>query len=352
MTRKAVVLLGGQGTRLRPFTLTTPKPLLPVANRPMCLYQLALLHECGVRDVVFSVGICQRGFREIVRLGMRLGIRVRLACERQPLGTAGAIKNGARFFRSGEPFFVFNGDILADFDLRAMERFHRQHNAVVTIGLVRVSDPSAFGLVVTDAGGVVRRFVEKPGIEDVVADTVNAGVYLMGPDVRDEIPSGRPVSVERETFPGLLAAGRKVAGWTHDGYWLDVGTVPRFLQANGEMVLRGVPARCSTAAKLLPSSVASFQSEDGAGTAAVGRRVAFGRGVVVKGWAVIGDECVLGDGCVIENSVLLRGAVVGSGARVCSSVLGSHAVVGGGAVVRNCALGDNSCLADFSVACS
>ncbi len=215
-------MAGGQGTRLRPLTLGTPKPIVPLLNVPFLAYQLALLRRHGVTDVVLSCSYLVDEVRRAMGDGAAHGVRLSYAVETDPLGTAGGVRNAVDLLRG--LVVVLNGDILADLDLGAMLRFHRERGARATLYLTRVPDPTQYGLVELDSDGAIRAFVEKPAPDRVTTDTVNAGVYALDRSVVTAIPTGRAVSIERETFPGLLRDRVPFFGWVSGSYWLDIGS--------------------------------------------------------------------------------------------------------------------------------
>ncbi len=231
---QAVILAGGQGTRLRPLTLARAKPVVPFLNRPFLAYQLALLGACGVQDVVLSCGYRAEDLKSALA-GETSGVRLRYAVEAEPLGTGGGVRNAVDL--TAGTVYVLNGDILTDADLAAMRRFHERRGARVTIMLVRVPDPRAYGLVETDADGRLRRFREKPGAgEPVTTDTVNAGVYLIDAELLRRMPAGQPVSIEREFFPALIAAGVPCYGWLASAYWRDIGSPAAYHAAQMDLL--------------------------------------------------------------------------------------------------------------------
>jgi mannose-1-phosphate guanylyltransferase len=319
---KAIVLAGGEGTRLRPLTYTTPKPLLPIANRPFLEHQLSWLAEHGVDEVVLSLGYRPDAFTGRFRSGSFGGIRLTYAVEPEPLGTAGAIRFAAGHAGGegdGTPgrFLVCNGDVLTDLDVSALVRFHDQRGAEATIALTRVEDPSAFGVVPTDEAGRVLRFVEKPPPGEAPTDWINAGTYVLEASVLDAIPTGRAVSIERETFPGLLAGQGRLYAMPSPGYWLDIGTPVKYLQANTDMLAGRISKDGSTPAPrpaLLDPGASVAADADVTGS-------------------VIAPAAEVGQGARVIRSVLLDGARVAPGAEVVDSVIGAGAVVGSGARV-------------------
>ena len=298
---KAVVLVGGEGTRLRPLTLTTPKQMLPVGGRPMIELVLEWLAGHGVDEAVLSLGYRPDAFLEAYPGGESCGVRLHYAVEQSPLDTAGAIRFAALEGGVDDTFVVVNGDVLTDIDVTALVEFHRARSAEATIALTPVEDPSAFGVVPTEPDGRVVAFIEKPPRDQAPTNYINAGTYVLERSVLDRIPGDRRVSIERETFPALVAAGRLYALGS-DSAWLDAGTPATYLRANLDRAPGGI--------RVL----------DGGGKA---------------DGSVIGADVTVGAGALVERSVVMDGAVIGDGARVADSIVGRRAVIGGGAVVRD-----------------
>ncbi|MEU4444105.1 NDP-sugar synthase [Actinosynnema sp. NPDC050801] len=320
---EAVVLVGGKGTRLRPLTLSAPKPMLPTAGVPFLTHLLSRIREAGITHVVLGTSYKAEVFEEHFGDGAALGLELEYVVEDVPLDTAGAIRNVAHKLRERD-VMVFNGDILSGVDLRAVVDTHRTAEADVTLHLVRVEDPRRFGCVPTDADGRVTAFLEKT--EDPPTDQINAGCYVFRREVIEGIPAGRPVSVERETFPGLLAAGARVQAYVDASYWLDLGTPAAFVQGSADLV-RGIA----------PTAALTLQ-----GDAVILDGATVDENAVVTGGATIGRGCTVAAGAVVDGSVLFDGAVVGEGARVERSVLGANSLVQAGAVVSDAVIGDNA----------
>jgi NDP-sugar pyrophosphorylase family protein len=321
----AVILAGGQGTRLRPLTLATPKPIVPLLNVPFIAYQLALLRQHGITDVVLSCSYLVDEVRRIMGNGAAHGVRLRYAVETEPLGTAGGVRNAVDLVR--ELVVVLNGDILTDLDLGAMLRFHAERASRATLYLTRVADPTQYGLVELEPDGRVRSFVEKPAPGQATVDTVNAGVYVLDRQVVAAIPTGRAVSIERETFPGLLRDGVPFFGWVAGSYWLDIGSPAKYRQGQLD---------------LLAGRVATEVRPAGAGPD--GRSVA--PGAHIAPGATLSGPCVIGAGTRVEpgarvgpNAVLGAGCLVGAGALVEGAILWDAVTVGAGAVLRDCIVG-------------
>lgn len=323
---RAVVLVGGFGTRLRPLTLTAPKQMLPVAGRPMIERVVSHLAAHGIDEVVLSLGYRPDAFTDAYPDARCAGVALHYATEPEPLDTAGAIGFAAKSAGITERFVVVNGDVLTDIDLSALIAFHAGTGAEGTVSLTRVEDPSQFGVVPTDPDGRVLAFVEKPTREEAPTDLVNAGFYVLEPSVLDRIPEGARVNIEREVFPVMVAA-RTLFGLADDGYWLDVGTPERLLQANLDIVDGRRP---------------SVEVDEGAGVdvdagATVGSSV-LGDHVSVEADATVtrsalGRGVWVGAGAVVDAAVVLDGAAVGPGATVRRSILGVGAKVGSGATV-------------------
>ncbi len=320
---KAVVLVGGEGTRLRPLTETTPKPLLPLMDRPSLAHVLDHLARHGVHQVVLSSPYLERMFHPFIE-SRRGDPAITWITELEPLGTGGAVINALATLRTDAPFFALNGDIVTDLDLSAMLAFHRSADAAATIALHHVGDARAFGLVDTDASGRVRAFREKP--DQTVAGNVNAGTYVLDPEALAAWSPGAHVSIEREVFPGIITSGKPVFGFSSDAYWLDLGTPQNYLQAHFDMIegrVHGV-------------RYASPWIADGAD---VDVRAHLGR------WVAVGPGAAVGPDSEVDDSVLHAGAVVSAGAHVVGSVIGSRARIGPGATLSGCVLGEGSSVA-------
>jgi mannose-1-phosphate guanylyltransferase len=324
---EAVLLVGGQGTRLRPLTLTTPKPLLPVAGLPFLTHQLAALRQAGVEHVVLATSYRAEVFEDTFGDGSPLGLRLTYLHEDVPLGTGGAIRNAASGLGSApdDPVVILNGDVLSGHDLSGQIDFHCSVDADVTLHLVEVADARAYGCVPTDDEGRVTAFLEK--MDDPVTSWVNAGAYVFRRSVIDEIPPSEVVSVERDTFPQLLACGRDVRAWRETAYWCDVGTPEALIRCSADVVLGVAPS----AALMHPHGEAWFGDAD--------RPPA---DVQVSGGSAVAAGVGIGPGAVIDTSIVMPGASIGAGATVTRSVIGAEAVVGAGAVIVDSVLADHA----------
>ena len=321
------MLVGGQGTRLRPLTMSAPKPMLPVAGVPVTAHMLARARDAGIDRVVLATSYKAEVFEEYFGDGSALGLELVYVTETEPMGTGGAIRNVAAFLRSGpdEPVVVFNGDILSGLDIEALVARHQGCGAAVTLHLTEVEDPRAFGVVPTDASGQVTAFLEKT--PDPPTNLINAGCYVFRRSVIDTIPTGRPVSVERETFPGLLRAGVPIAAYADSTYWLDLGTPAAFVRGSRDLVQGRI------ASSALPGPVGDALVLGGATIAADAK---------LCGGATIGAGAAVGSGATVDGVVLFDGSSVGDGAVVRDSVIGRDAVICAGVLLEGVVVGDGA----------
>lgn len=303
---QAVVLVGGLGTRLRPLTLTAPKQMLPVGNRPMIERVLERLAAHGVERAVLSLGYRPDAFQDAYPSGRCAGVTLRYAIEPQPLDTAGAIRFAALDASIGERFLVVNGDVLTDLDIGGLVAFHDAAGAEGTIALHRVDDPSAFGVVPTEADGRVSAFIEKPRRDEAPTDLINAGTYVLEPSVLERIAPTGPVNVERVTFPAMVT-DRTLFALAGDAYWIDAGTPATYLAANLDLI----NGRRATEPGVHPDA-----EVDGA----------------VAG-SVVGAGAQIGAGATVSASVVFPRAVIGPGAFVRDAIIGARASIGAGAVL-------------------
>ena len=324
---EAVLLAGGKGTRLRPLTVHTPKPMLPTAGVPFLHHVLSQARAAGIEHVVLATSYRPEVFRDGIGDGSALGLRVDYVTEEVPMGTGGGIRNVARLLESGpdDPVVILNGDILSGHDLARQVAAHRASGAEVSLHLTEVEDARAFGCVPTDDSGRVTAFLEK--MPNPVTNRINAGCYVFRRSVVDAIPADRPVSVERETFPELVAAGALVLGHVDAAYWLDLGTPAAFVRGSCDLVLGKLVSPAlpgPTGDRLL---LAGAEVDDDA---------------VVAGGTAVGAGARVAAGATVEGSVLLDGAVVGAGAVVRGSVVGRDATVGPGAALDGVVVGDGA----------
>lgn len=321
------MLVGGKGTRLRPLTLSAPKPLLPTAGVPFLAHQLARAAECGITHVVLATSYRAEMFTEAFGDGAQFGLTIDYVYESEPLGTGGGIRNAAGLLRGGpdDPVVVLNGDVLSGHDLPAQVDLHRKKEAAVTLHLVPVDDPSRYGSVPTDGSGRVTAFLEK--MKNPPSNQINAGCYVFRRSVIDTIPSGRVVSVERETFPGLIESEAVVMGYAENAYWLDVGTPEAFVKGSCDVV-RGILH--SPALNGLPGEFHVLAD------------VAVAEDARLSGGTTVGCRAVIGSGAEVAGSVIFDGASIGPGAVVRDSIVGRDAIISGGATLDGVVIGDEA----------
>ena len=342
---QALILAGGKGTRLRPLTVYTPKPIVPICNRPFLLYQIDTLRRAGITDITLSLSYQPNKIEQLLGDGSDHGVKLKYTVEPQPMGTAGAYKFAEDLIR--EPTVVFNGDILTDLDLKAVIREHNERKATATIVLTPVKDPTTYGVVETEKDGRVRRFLEKPKAEEITSNNINAGTYVLEPKVLDYLPEGENYSFEYGVFPDLLKRGE--AFYAHipaRTYWIDIGTPERYLQVHDD---------------LLANRVGRIHLKD--------RKGQFDAATVaeIDDLSMVGDDCqikpgaqiinsVLGQGCFVEerargeNCVIWPHTRIGTTAQLNGAIVGRGCHIGRSAVVRpGTVLGDKTSLTDYTL---
>jgi mannose-1-phosphate guanylyltransferase len=326
----AVVLVGGKGTRLRPLTLSAPKPMLPTAGLAFLTHLLSRIAAAGIEHVVLGTSYKAAVFEAEFGDGSKLGLQIEYVFEEQPMGTGGGIANVAPKLRH-DTAIVFNGDVLSGADLGSLLNHHRSHDADVTLHLVRVGDPRAFGCVPTDADNRVLAFLEKT--QDPPTDQINAGCYVFNRDIIDRIPTDREVSVEREVFPSLLSDGVKVCGYVDASYWRDMGTPEDFVRGSSDLVRGIAPSPALTKPR------GEFLVHDGASVAP---------GALLIGGTVVGRGAEIGPGVRLDGAVIFDGARIDAGAVVERSIIGFGARIGPRALIRDGVIGDG---ADIGARC-
>jgi mannose-1-phosphate guanylyltransferase len=296
-----ILLVGGFGTRLKPLTDESPKPMLPVAGLPVTEHQILAAKKAGVHTLVLATSYLAEVFTPYFGDGSKWGMKILYAVEKEPLGTGGAIRNAAQLLGSDEPVVVFNGDVLSRHSIADQIKFHTENKADVTLHLIDVEDARAFGCVPTDADGRVTAFLEK--MDNPVTNSINAGCYVFSPEVIDQIPLGKVVSVERETFPALVASGRPIFGYHEQSYWLDVGTPAALFKGSRDLVEGDFQAMAGT----------TFASDAViTGGTSIGARCTIGSGVHIDD-CIIGDDVTIGDGARLSHSCISHGTDVAAG---------------------------------------
>jgi mannose-1-phosphate guanylyltransferase len=340
---QALILAGGKGTRLRPLTMHTPKPVVPIANYPFLLYQLELLKRAGIKDVILSLSYQPHKIEDRLGDGTDYNVKISYTVEALPLGTAGAYRHAAGLIR--ETTVIFNGDVLTDIDLGEVIQLHRDRQAVATIVLTPVPNPTAYGLVETGEDGRVKRFLEKPKPEEVTCNTINAGIYILEPRVLDLIPEGEPFMFEYGVFPRLLELGEPFYAFTWRGYWRDIGTPESYRQANLDVIEGRVN---------LIDRARATRGEKFDETAELDARSVVDPTCTLKPGAqiinsVISRNCYIEDRARVENSVVRGGTRIGQGAVVRDAVVGKSCHIGRAVTVgRGAILGDKSVITDYS----
>jgi mannose-1-phosphate guanylyltransferase / phosphomannomutase len=351
---KAIILLGGRGTRLLPLTINTPKPLISLFDCPLIIYQIGLLKKYGISEVILSLGYLSKKIKDFLKSRKEQGISIKYVIEKEPLGTAGAIKNAENLLKE-EAFLVMNGDIITDINLKHFISFYHGKNARAVIALTAVDDPTSYGLVKTDKKRKVRQFLEKPSwAEAGGCKTINAGVYMFAPDILSCIPPGRNFSIERELFPRLLQMGEKFFGYVTRDYWLDMGTLEKYRQAHRDILEKKV--------SFPPLSFRKTESNvwfDGnsrisphaklTGPVMIGENCKIADDAEISSFSVIGRNCIIEDSARVVNSIILEGTRIGRETNMEGCIIGKHCRIENNVVIsEGVALGDKSMVKAFS----
>jgi mannose-1-phosphate guanylyltransferase len=325
---QAVILVGGEGTRLRPLTSTVPKPVVPLVDRPFIAYMLEWLRAHGIDDVIMSCGFLASGVRNVLGDGSAVGVKLRFVEEPDPRGTAGALKFAESML--DERFLMLNGDVLTDIDLTQQIAQHERTRATATLALVPVADPTAYGLVHLAEDHSVRDFVEKPSSDQIDTNLISAGAYVLQRDVLELIPPHRNVSIEREVWPQLIGNG--LYGYASDSYWLDIGTPARYLQGTFDIIEGNV--RTAVQKRLGASYLAVDDAADVQGRvvppAVVERGVHVAAGAHVGSLVVLGHDVAIGAGSTVERAVILGGTRIGEGCTLRDCIVAAGCHVGDG----------------------
>jgi len=342
---KAVILVGGEGTRLRPLTCNITKAMVPILNMPFLEYLIRYLKEHSIRDIILAMSYLPDRIQSCFGDGSELGVHLTYLVEEQPLGTAGAVKNAEAFL--DEPFFVLNGDILTGIDLTAMMSLHQETKPKASIALTPVDNPTIYGVVETNARGMVKRFVEKPSWEQVTTNMINAGIYILEPEVLGYIPPSTPSTFERHLFPQLLRMGEPVLSYSSDTYWIDIGTPEKYLKVHHDLLLGKAPSLSHYWGNInggvqIGSNSTIHPSAEIKGPVLIAEGCVIAKGAKVKGPAVLGPRCEVAEGAFIEGAVQWHDSKVGKKAILRNCVVASHSYIQEGSqVLDNCVLGDN-----------
>jgi NDP-sugar pyrophosphorylase family protein len=349
---KAILLAGGKGTRLRPLTLHTPKPIVPIFGRAFLHYQIDLVRQVPeIDEVVLSLNYQPRRIREVFGDGRELGIKISYVVEPNPLGTGGAIKFATGSYT--DTIVVFNGDVMTQVPLAEVIRQHRERKAKATIVLTPVENPSAYGLVETDADSNVRRFLEKPKPEEITCDTINAGVYILEPETFDRIPKDTTWSIERSYFPSLVEHHETFVAYVYRGYWIDIGTPEKYVQVHRDIMDRRFVAEpFGSQSRGAIISGPDVRIEEGAiveGPCFIDEGTIVKAGARILPYSVIGHHSVIEEGAVVDGSVIWPGGRIAKDALVRGAIIGRHCHVGRNAVIdRGVVIGDKSAITDYS----
>ncbi len=341
---KAVILSGGLGTRLRPLTINTPKTMVPLLNIPFLEYTIQRFNRHNIEEAVLALSYLPQPIEDYFGNGSRFGIKLNYILEKTPLGTAGAIKNAEKFL--DESFLVLNGDIFTDLDLTAMMYSHSQKKARVTIALTPVDDPTSYGLVETDAQGRVTQFLEKPSWSQVTTNMINAGTYILEPDVLSAIPPQTKFSFEHEVFPPLLERGELIYAYPSYCYWMDIGTPEKYLQLNKDL-LNGKSNQYHSAEKVIIGEQNNIhQTAQITEPAVIGNNCTIEQKAKLIGPVIIGSDCKISQGAIIEDSIIWGGVDIGAGATIRRSIIANNCRIGAGSIVEDSVLGDNVTIAE------
>jgi len=349
---KAILLAGGKGTRLRPLTLHTPKPIVPVFGRAFLNYQIDLVRTVPeIDEVVLSLNYQPRRIREVFGDGQSSGIKISYVVEPNPLGTGGAVKYATGNYDG--TVVVFNGDVMTQVDLGAVIRLHRERKAKATIVLTPVDNPTAYGLVETDAEGNVRRFLEKPKADEITCDTINAGIYVLEPETFDRIPKDTVWSIERSFFPSLVERGETFVAYVYRGYWIDIGTPEKYTQVHRDIMDRRFLAEpFGSRPRGTQHVAADARIEEGAvleGPCFIDEGCVIKPGARILPYSVIGRHSVVEEDAVVSNSIIWPDCRISRDSVVDGSVLGRHCHVGRNVTIQGgVILGDKSAVTDFS----
>jgi len=340
---KAVILVGGKATRLLPLTVNIPKAIMLVLNTPFLEHVIRHLGRHQIKDIILAQGHLAQPIEGYLGDGSQFGVKLSYVVEDTPRGTAGAVKNAESRLDLEETFLVLNGDTFTDLDITAMIDFHRERKAKATIALAPVDDPTAYGLIETDAEGRVTRFLEKPSWSEVTTNMINAGTYILEPDVLALIPPQKGVSIERETFQQLLAQGEPMYAYSSPAYWLDMGTPEKYLQLHRDLL----SGKCRHYG-LTPGEEVFIREHTDIhptvqikGPVVIGDNCAIGHQVKIIGPVVIGDGCTILEDSVIEDSIIWRNARLGPRVTLKNAILADNCCFNAGSICVESVLGDN-----------
>ena len=343
---KAVILVGGLGTRLRPLSINTPKAMMPVINTPFLECVIRRLSQHKIRQIVLAISHLAQPIEGYLGDGSRFGVSLSYSIEEEALGTAGAVKNAEHYL--DEAFLVLNGDIFTDLDITSMMACHRQRQAKISIALTPVDDPTSYGLIETDNQGRVNRFLEKPGWEQVTTNMINAGTYIMEADVLASIPRQTKFSFEHEVFPPLLARGEPIYAYPSTCYWMDIGTPKKYHQLNRDL-LNGKSNQCTFGSdnRILIGQQSNIQpTAEIAGPVVTGNNCNIGQKAKLTGPLVIGSGSTIAQDAIIKDCIMWHGVNIQPGAIIRHSIIANNCHIGAGSVIEGSVISDNVTIAD------
>ncbi len=322
MSTSAILLVGGMGTRLHPLTLKTPKPMLQVAGVPFTEHQIRKAADAGITEIILATSYKSELFEPYFGDGERFGIKIKYAVEKSALGTGGGIRNAANLLADCDQVVIFNGDVLSGHDLAAQLAFHKKNQADITLYLTQVEDARAYGCVELLENKQIKSFLEK--MENPISNLINAGCYIFNRQIIDQIPQNKVVSVERDTFPNLLANNAKVFGYLDNSYWLDIGTPAALVKASAD---------------LITGAITSSATPNHTGDNLISPSAQIGSGCVINNGSVIESEVVVESNCQITGSIIGSGAKIGSNCKIIDSIIAPGAQIEAGMVVLTNYLG-------------
>ena len=322
MSTSAILLVGGMGTRLHPLTLKTPKPMLQVAGVPFTEHQIRKAADAGITEIILATSYKSELFEPYFGDGERFGIKIKYAVEKSALGTGGGIRNAANLLADCDQVVIFNGDVLSGHDLAAQLAFHKKNQADITLYLTQVEDARAYGCVELLENKQIKSFLEK--MENPISNLINAGCYIFNRQIIDQIPQNKVVSVERDTFPNLLANNAKVFGYLDNSYWLDIGTPAALVKASAD---------------LITGAITSSATPDHTGDNLISPSAQIGSGCVINNGSVIESEVVVESNCQITGSIIGSGAKIGGNCKIIDSIIAPGAQIEAGMVVLTNYLG-------------
>ena len=336
---RAIILVGGKATRLLPLTCNIPKSMVPVLNKPFLEHVIHHLARHGIKEIILAQGHLAQPIQSYLGDGSQLGVKFFYSFEDTPLGTAGAVKNAAKYL--AETCIVLNGDIFTDFDITEMLAFHREKGARITITITRVDDPTSYGLVETNTDGRVTRFLEKPDRTEITTNMINAGAYILEPEVLAGIPAQTVVSFEREVFPQLLARREPIYAYSSPAYWIDIGTPQKYLQVHRDLL----SGKCRQYGLAIDTVLIGEQSEvhptaEITGPVMIAGNCSIRRRVKLTGPVVIGAGSIIMEDSVIESSIIWRKARLGPRATLKQSILADNCCLGEDSICKDAVLGD------------